>query len=108
MTIFELMLCITAVLASSCSQLCIKVASGQIRTFKGFYVLGVGGGLMLFSILAAIWVLRTIQLSQLVPFAAGAYVLVPLGSRLFFGEHLAPRFWVGVTSIIIGVYLTVL
>ncbi len=62
---------------------------------------------MLFSMLAAIWVLRTVQLSQLVPFAAGAYVLVPVGSRLFFGEYLLPRFWVGVASIVIGVYLAV-
>ena len=75
-------------------------------TFSGLCTLGVGGLLMLFSILVAIWVLRTIQLSQLTPFAAGAYVLVPVGGRLFFGEYLIPRFWLGVFSIMIGIYLT--
>jgi drug/metabolite transporter (DMT)-like permease len=106
MTTFELLLCIVAVIASSASQLCLKFASNRIMTFGGLCTLGAGGVLMLFSILVAIWVLRTIQLSQLTPFAAGAYVLVPVGGRLFFGEYLLPRFWLGVVSIMIGVYLT--
>lgn len=63
---------------------------------------------MLFSILVAIWVLRTVQLSQLMPFAAGAYILVPLGSCLFLGEHLKPRFWLGVASILVGICLSLL
>jgi undecaprenyl phosphate-alpha-L-ara4N flippase subunit ArnE len=63
---------------------------------------------MMFSMLVAIWVLRTVQLSQLVPFAAGAYIFVPLGSHFFFGENLTPRFWLGVVSIMIGICLTVL
>lgn len=108
LTAFELMLCVIAVIASSASQLCIKVASGQITTITGLCALGAAGALMLFSMMVAIWVLRTIQLSQLVPFAAGAYILVPLGSYLIIGEHIMPRFWLGVASITIGIYLTVL
>lgn len=107
MTTVELILCIVAVMASSASQLCIKFASSQIKTFKGLFTLGSGGLLMLFSVLVAIWVLRTVQLSQMVPFAAGAYILVPLGSHFFFGEYLRPRFWLGVTSIMVGICLTV-
>lgn len=107
MTTFELLLCVVAVMASSASQLCLKFASNRIMTLNGLCTLGAGGLLMLFSILVAIWVLRTIQLSQLMPFAAGAYVLVPFGGRLFFGEYLIPRFWLGVVSIVIGIYLAV-
>jgi len=102
------MLCVIAVMASSASQLCLKVASSQIRTLTGLSALGIGGLLMLFSMLVAIWVLRTVQLSQIVPFAAGAYILVPVGCCLFFGEHLTPRFWLGVTSIMMGIYLAIL
>jgi undecaprenyl phosphate-alpha-L-ara4N flippase subunit ArnE len=69
-------------------------------------LLGVSGLLMLFSMLVAVWVLRTIQLSQLVPFAAGAYVLVPLGGRAIFNEQLHPRLWFGVIAIMGGIYLT--
>jgi drug/metabolite transporter (DMT)-like permease len=107
-TPFELILCIVAVTSSSISQLCIKVASSQIKTFLGLLTLGVAGLLMLFSMLVAMWLLRTVQLSQLMPFAAGAYVLVPIGSYLFFKDHLKPRFWIGVVSIMIGITLTVL
>lgn len=95
-------------MASSTSQLCIKVASTRLGTLKGLCILGVAGLQMLFSMLVAIWVLRTIQLSQLMPFAAGAYILVPLGSHFFFGEQLKPRFWPGVASIMIGICLAVL
>lgn len=84
MTTVELILCIVAVMASSTSQLCIKFASSRISTFSGLSALGAGGILMIFSVLAAIWVLRTVQLSQLVPFASCAYILVPLGGRFFF------------------------
>lgn len=76
-------------------------------TFHGLCILGAAGFLMLFSMLVAMWVLRTIQLSQLIPFAAGAYVLVPVGGKLFLGEHLKPQFWLGVVCIMIGISLTV-
>ena len=107
MTTLDVLLCIVAVMASSTSQLCIKLASRRIMTLNGLCILGAAGFLMLFSMLVAIWVLRTVQLSQLVPFAAGAYVLVPVGGHLFLGEDLKPKFWLGVVSIMIGIYLTV-
>ena len=106
MTTTELLLCTCAVVASSTSQLCLKHASRRLRTIGSYYVLVIAGMLMLFSIIIAIMVLRTIQLSQIMPFAAGAYVLVPVGGRIFLGEHFLPRFWAGVISIIFGMYLT--
>jgi undecaprenyl phosphate-alpha-L-ara4N flippase subunit ArnE len=66
----------------------------------------VGSILMSFSMVAAIWVLQTLRVSQLIPFAAGAYILVPLGGRLFFKEAVPRRFWLGVMSIIVGIVLT--
>ena len=103
MSLIELLLCIVAVVASSTSQLFIKSVASQGISLKSLYVFGVAGILMLFSIIIAVWVLRTIQLSQLLPFAALAYVLVPLGGNMFFNEYLQPRFWAGVILIVFGV-----
>ncbi|MEN5158182.1 hypothetical protein [Achromobacter spanius] len=61
---------------------------------------------MLVSMLIAVWVLRTLQLSQLVPFAAGAYILVPLGGVVLFAEKVNKSFWFGVGLILFGVLLT--
>lgn len=107
MTVGELSLCLVAVFSSSTSQLCIKMASGTFQTFRGLLLLAISVFLMLFSVLILVWILRTIQLSQVIPFAAAAYILVPLGGQAFFNEHVPPRFWLGVASILVGVYLTV-
>lgn len=106
MTPTEFLLCFAAVCCSSASQLCVKGASKRVRTLFGMLLLGVGGALMLVSMLIAVWVLRTLQLSQLVPFAAGAYILVPLGGVVFFGEKVNKSFWFGVSVILLGVLLT--
>lgn len=106
MTLTEFMLCVAAVCCSSASQLCVKGASKRVHTLPGVLLLGAGGGLMFVSMLIAVWVLRTLQLSQLVPFAAGAYILVPLGGVAFFGEKVNKSFWFGVSVILLGVLLT--
>ncbi len=106
MTSTELLFCLAAVIASSASQLCLKIVSIQPKSIKSLYVFGAAGTLVLFSILATIWVLRPIHLSQLIPFAACTYILVPLGGHLFLNEHLRVRFWLGVVLIIAGVLFT--
>ncbi|WP_147375666.1 hypothetical protein [Noviherbaspirillum cavernae] len=95
-----------AVLGSSASQLCLKAASHRLPAPRALWTLGTGAALMLFSIFVAMLVLRTLQLSQLVPFAAGAYVLVPAGGRIFFGEDIPHYFWIGVGLIMTGIILT--
>lgn len=106
MTSIELSLCLAAVFSSSSSQLFIKMASKNPLSLQGILMLAGSGLLMLVSIFVLIWVLRTIQLSQVMPIAAGAYILVPLGSWVFLKERLHPRFWLGVVSIMLGIYLT--
>jgi drug/metabolite transporter (DMT)-like permease len=108
MTGTELFLCLIAVSSSSAAQLCLKAASSRLYSRNGIFLATLSGGLMLISILVAVWVLRTIHLSQLVPIAALAYVFVPLGGRLLFREALRPRFGAGVFIIMSGIYLTTL
>lgn len=105
MTLFELSLCILAVCSSSVAQLGLKVAATQGARSRALLLVGASGGMMFFSLLVAVWVLRTIQLSQLIPFAALAYVLVPLLGNRFFGETLDRRFWLGVGLIILGILI---
>lgn len=105
MTSLELFLCILAVCSSSLAQLGIKYASQQVSVRRALCFLFLSGGIMFFSLLVAIWALRTIQLSQLMPFAALAYVLVPLLGRHFFNESLDRHFWSGVMLIIVGIII---
>ena len=107
MTGSELGLCLSAVLCSSISQLFMKSASARARLAKVLLLLGVGCALQLGSVLLAVVVLRTIQLSQLVPFAAVAYLLVPIGSHFVFNERLLPRFWLGALLIVAGILCTI-
>ena len=105
MTAGDLVLCLAAVVSSSAAQLCLKGCAARPGPIRGLLLLSAAGLLMALSIAAAVYVLRTVGLSQLVPFAAAAYILVPLGSRLCFGDHLPPRFWAGVAAILLGVLL---
>ncbi len=49
-----------------------------------------------------VWILMRVELSRAYPFVLLAAVLVPLGSRLFFGEMLGVRYLIGFTVIIAG------
>lgn len=103
MTVMEFGLCASAVLSSSISQLFIKAASARGTLGRAIMLLGAGAALLICSVLLAVVVLRTMNLSQLVSFAACAYVLVPLGGHFVFGERLLPRFWVGALLIVMGI-----
>jgi len=106
MTGSDIVLCLIAVISSSSSQLGVKAASRSTNVIKTLYLLAGSGLLVILSIVIIVWVLQTVQLSQIIPFAAGAYILIPIGSSLFFNERLKPTFWIGVLLIIMGVILT--
>lgn len=102
----ELGLCLSSLACSSISQLFMKGAALPGGRMQRLLRLGTAGGLQLLSIGLVVLALQTLPLSQLVPFAAGAYLLVPLGSRRLFGEQLHPRFWVGALLIVSGILCT--
>lgn len=54
-----------------------------------------------------LWVtaLREIPLSRAYPFTALAFVLVPVGAMLFFGETLGSRYFLGLAIIMLGMFL---
>lgn len=102
----ELSLCLSAVLSSSVSQLLIKSATATRGRARSLMLLACAAALLCASVLLVVLALRSLPLSQLMPFAAGAYVLVPLGSRVVFLERLTPRFWLGAILIICGIIWT--
>lgn len=103
MSTFEFTLCLSAVLSSSVSQLCIKGASNSARRRLAIGLLCAGVALLCGSVVLAVLALRSLPLSQLVSFAAFAYVLVPLGAYLVFQEVLTRRFWLGALCIVGGI-----
>ncbi|WP_382163218.1 hypothetical protein [Hydrogenophaga sp. ANAO-22] len=106
MTLGEFAMCIAAVFSSSTAQILMKRASSNGVSATGFRLLSMGIVLQLLSVLLAVLVLRTMALSQLMPFAALAYVLVPLGSAVVLKERLTRRFWWGSFLIMSGIMWT--
>lgn len=102
----ELSLCLSALACSSISQLFMKGAALPSAPRQRLIRLGAAAGLQLVSVGLAVVALQTLRLSQVVPFAAGAYLLVPIGSRHLFGDRLHPRFWVGAIFIVLGILCT--
>ena len=68
-------------------------------------LIAAGVGCQLGAVVVAVLVLRTLTLSQLVAFAALAYILVPLGGHFAFGERLSAPFWLGAGLIIGGILI---
>ena len=103
MTLLEITLCTAAVLSSSASQLCMKAASLGKFKLQQLIILCAGIAGQLCSVLCAVVALRTLPLSQLIAFAALAYIIVPVGGHLAFGEKLQSQFWIGSGLIILGI-----
>lgn len=106
MTHSELLYCMGAVISSSIAQLLMKAAAISTYRRKALQRLTASIFLQGISVVLAVLVLRSLALSQLIPFAALAYVLVPLGSCVIFRDRLTPRFWLGAVLIVLGVTWT--
>jgi drug/metabolite transporter (DMT)-like permease len=102
----EIANCIIALVCSSASQLFMKGAAITSQRKQWILRIVIAIFLQIISVLLVLFALQVMTLSQVVPFAAGAYLLVPLGSRHFFRERLTSTFWNGSLFIIIGIVLT--
>lgn len=60
-----------------------------------------------FTSLAWVWVLQKVELGKVYPFMALAFVLVPIGSHLIFGERFQTQYFIGVAIIITGIVIAV-
>ena len=105
MTAGDVALCLAAVVSSSASQLCMKAASVASVAMRRVLLIAAGIACQLGAVVVAVLVLRTMALSQLVAFAALAYILVPLGGHFAFGERLSAPFWLGAGLIVGGILI---
>ena len=103
MTGLELVLCTSAAVFSSISQLLIKAASVHTDYQRTIGLLGLGVTMLLCSVFFIVIALQTVSLSKVVPFVVLPHILVPIGSSYIFGEYLQLHFWFGMILIILGV-----
>ena len=116
MTIRQVLLTILTVLLLSIGQVLFKYASGKID-IEGK---GIFAGLLLnpaFIIAIAVYAVATISwlfvlkatpLRVAYPFAALAFVMVPIFASIFLGETLRFTTFAGAAVIILGVYISLL
>lgn len=57
--------------------------------------------------IAWVWVLQKVDLGRVYPLMAFAFILVPLGSHLIFGERFPPQYFIGVMLIMAGIIIAV-
>jgi drug/metabolite transporter (DMT)-like permease len=58
------------------------------------------------SSIAWVWLLQKIELGRVYPLMALAFILVPIGSYLFFDERFQPQYFLGVAFIVVGIVIT--
>ena len=110
LTYFVALLCIFGLVVG---QLLFKASSIAIN--ESGTLLDVKAGSMLFAAMALygitsiawVWVLRYLDLGRVYPLMALAFILVPLGSNLVFGEKFQPQYFLGVALIVIGIIVAI-
>lgn len=96
----------------------VGLAIGQILFKVGAVALSKGGSLIqaqvtlailgavgLYGVtsLAWIWVLQRVELGRVYPLMALAFVLVPIGSHLVFGEKFSNQYFFAIALILVGI-----
>lgn len=110
MTYFIALICVLGIAAG---QILFKVSASALHRTGNYFDIGFLATLFsafaLYGIttIAWVWVLQKIELGKVYPLMALAFVIVPIGSHLFFGEKFHAQYFVGVAVIIAGIIITV-
>lgn len=106
-------LTVVCVMGIAAGQVLFKLSANAMNrtgSFFAFETLAVFAATMvLYGITSVGWVLilRRAELGKVYPIMALAFVLVPLASRIFFGERFAPSYFIGTALIMVGIVVTV-
>ncbi|CAA9893012.1 4-amino-4-deoxy-L-arabinose-phospho-UDP flippase [Candidatus Methylobacter favarea] len=104
---------VICVIGLAIGQILFKVSATSLAQTGSFFALKTAATLLaamtLYAIttIAWVWVLQKVELGRVYPLMALAFVLVPLGSHLIFGERFHLQYFVGVALIMIGIVVTV-
>lgn len=101
------------VLGLAVGQILFKVSATSLAQTGSFFAIKTAATLFLAMLLygitsvAWVWVLQKVELGRVYPLMALAFVLVPLGSHLIFGEQFSPQYFIGVILIMVGIAVAV-
>lgn len=104
---------ILCVLGLAIGQILFKVSATSLSETGSFFALRTAvplfAAMVLYAIISVAWVciLQKIDLGRVYPLMALAFILVPIGSYMVFGEHFLPQYFLGVALIMIGIVLAV-
>ncbi|WP_235906842.1 DMT family transporter [Pseudomonas saliphila] len=83
------------------------VETDSLVSVKSLIPLSIAIALYGVTSLGWVWTLQRIDLGRVYPLMAMAFVLVPLGSYVAFGERFQAQYFIGVALIIAGIVVTV-
>lgn len=110
MTNVVALICVVGI---ACGQILFKLSAISLRKTGSFFnpstLVLLLSSFALYGIMtiAWIWVLQKADLGKVYPLMALAFVIVPLGSHIIFGERFQPQYFAGVALIMAGIVVTV-
>ncbi len=110
MTYLIAIICVVGIAAG---QILFKLSAASLQRtgslFETSTLVSLVSAFALYGIMtiAWIWVLQKIELGRVYPLMALAFVLVPIGSHIFFGERFQTQYFVGVAMIMTGIIIAV-
>lgn len=104
---------ILCVVGLSIGQILFKISATALMESGSFFAIKPAATLFAamclygFTSVAWVWVLQKVELGRVYPLMALAFILVPLGSHLVFGERFQPQYFIGVAMIMAGIFIAV-
>jgi drug/metabolite transporter (DMT)-like permease len=101
------------VIGLAVGQILFKVSSTSLMQTGSFFSIRTAVPLLVAMCIYAItsivwvWVLQRIDLGRVYPLMALAFILVPIGSYVVFGERFQPQYFVGVALIMLGIVISI-
>ena len=112
-TVLKYGLALLCVAALSAGQILFKLSANYAatpsRALSLSAIVPLAGALFIYAMTTAVWlwILQRAELGRIYPIMALAFVFVPLGSHLVFGERFNLQYFIGIALIIGGIALSV-
>ncbi|MGN6478598.1 EamA family transporter [Luteibacter sp.] len=110
MTYIIALICVVGI---ACGQILFKLSAASLQKTGSWFdpstAILLLSSFALYGVMtiAWIWVLQKADLGKVYPLMALAFVIVPIGSHLMFGERFQPQYFVGVALIMAGIIVAV-
>lgn len=107
------LIALVCVVGIASGQILFKLSAVSLKKTGSFFdpstLMLLFSSLALYGIMTIIWIwmLQKADLGKIYPLMALAFVIVPIGSHLVFGERFQPSYFAGVGLIIVGIIVAV-